>query len=463
MSETIWFAVGCLLINGIMDYLSLDFLLSTQTENALVHNDAKDIYGIQTAEKQAVSTPVCIYALLWLALGGLLTLLALYLQFPGMLPVHMLLLLIFARCIWKIALADAAAPIAILFTLYTFIEGFSAIVMSCISANIELCFPGTYVQFSLSLALAFLFSLTLRFIRKTCASALHRPLASCLYLLLIPCALMIFLIRCGLRLDSSAFEEYLSAFNRPATLTALLGMAAAVILFSLTLHIFCKIIRFTEQEQAAALLAGQLQGQQTYIEEARKRNEQYTALRHDLNNHLLVLSGLLNEEKYEAAKKYAQKLSKNSFPLSVPPTTDRAALDILLNEKLSHARRNGIQTSCSVYIPQNLPIDDMDLCVIFSNILDNAIDACRNTEDAEKALSINTKTRSHFLLIESTNTTALQQDIKPGTGLGNIRRMTEKYQGTAEIANADGRFRISILLCPAAKSSTSAESSGASE
>ncbi|HCT92886.1 MAG TPA: hypothetical protein DF613_16120 [Lachnospiraceae bacterium] len=433
MRETIWFTVGCLLINGVMDYFALDFLRRICPDT--------------------ISTPVLPWpgTALWLVPGSFLTLLALYLRFPGMLPVHMLFLLIFAKYILKAPFKDAAAPIAILFTLYTFIEGLSAIIMSWLSANIELSFPGIYMQLLLSLVLAFLFFLALCLIQRTCSSALRRPLSSCLYLLLLPCALMVFLIRCGLQLDSSALEKYLSAFNRSATFMALLGMAAAVIFFFLTLHVFCKVIHLTEQEQTAVLLAGQLRGQQTYIEEARKRNEQYAALRHDLNNHLLVLSGLLDGEKYETAKSYAHSLRTNGLPLSVPVATGRAALDVLLNEKLSHARRNGIRISCGVQIPQNIPIDDMDLCVIFSNILDNAINACRNTESTEKNLSVTTKTHSRFFLIESTNSAPSRQDIKPGTGLNNIRRMAEKYQGTTEITNSGGCFRISILLCPADK------------
>lgn len=442
MRETIWFTVGCLLTNGVMDYLALDFLRRICPDTVA----ATELPWPSTA--------------LWLVPGSLLTLLALYLRFPGMLPVHMLLLLIFAKFILKTSFKDAAAPITVLLTLYTFTEGISAMVMSWLSTNIELPFSGIYVQLMLSLALAFLFFLALRLIQKACSSALRRPLPSCLYLLILPCSLMVFMIRCGLRLDSSALEKYLSAFNRSATFMALLGMAAAVIFFFLTLHIFCKVIHLTEQEQAAALLAGQLRGQQTYIEEARKRNEQYTALRHDLNNHFLVLSGLLDGEKYETAKSYAHSLRTNSLPLSVPVATGRAALDVLLNEKLSHARRNGIRISCRVQIPQNIPIDDMDLCVIFSNVLDNAINACRNTESAEKTLSVTTKTRSRFLVIESANSAPSQKDIKPGTGLNNIRRMAEKYQGTTEITNSGGRFHISILLCPAAEPKITPQAAG---
>lgn len=45
------------------------------------------------------------------------------------------------------------------------------------------------------------------------------------------------------------------------------------------------------------LLINQLTAQQTYMEEAKTRNAQYDAFQHDIKKHLLVLSGLIQEEK----------------------------------------------------------------------------------------------------------------------------------------------------------------------
>lgn len=452
MRESIIFTAGCLVINGVTDCLALHFLLGiSQTKKSATHSICSNTSTAHNSKTEFTMAAKCYwhYILLWLSLGSILTLLAIRFQFPGMLALHMLFLLTFARGFVNIAVADMAAPVIILFTLYTFMEGFSAIFMSWLSVNIELSFSGMYIQLLLSLVLAFLFFLALRLIRTKYAFTLRSPLSSCLYLLLLPCALIVLLIRYSLRLDSALLGDYLSKFSTSASRTALLGMATAVILFFLILHLFCKIIRLTEQEQTAALLAEQVRGEQRYIEEARKRNEQYTSLRHDLNNHLLVLSGLLDEQKYREAKNYAHILRKNSLPQSAPAATGRAALDILLNEKLNRAEQDGIQTFCQVQLPPSIDVNDMELCIIFSNMLDNALAACRNSQAPEKKLSITAKTRSQLLFIECVNTAPPRRTVKPGTGLGNIQRVAEKYQGTVEIENTDGLFRISVLLCPA--------------
>lgn len=89
----------------------------------------------------------------------------------------------------------------------------------------------------------------------------------------------------------------------------------------------------------------------------------------------------------------------------------------------------------------------MDLCVIVSNALDNAIQACTRMAKGQAHIEITIKVRHQFLLIEVTNTTASVTPPSPGTGLKNIFSAAEKYQGTTEMDTGNGRFRISVLLC----------------
>ncbi|MCD7991897.1 MAG: GHKL domain-containing protein, partial [Clostridia bacterium] len=97
--------------------------------------------------------------------------------------------------------------------------------------------------------------------------------------------------------------------------------------------------------------------------------------------------------------------------------------------------------------PPDLPVEDMDLCVIVSNALDNAIQACLKVKHCQPDIEITIKVRHQFLLVEVTNTTLSMDGPEPGTGLKNIFSAAEKYQGTTEIGTDNGRFRISVLLC----------------
>ena len=228
---------------------------------------------------------------------------------------------------------------------------------------------------------------------------------------------------------------------------ALLAISGAAVTFFIVLKVFENIMTLSQQKTEKALLDNQLRVQKMYLAEAQKRDEQLSSFQHDIDNHLSVLFGLLKEKKYSDAEQYFQKLQIASTALRRNIHTGNAVLDVLLREKIGYAEQNQIAVSCHASLPPNLPVDDMDLCIIVSNTLDNAIQACAKTRECEPKIDITIKVRRQFLLIEITNTAPPMVTTTLGIGLKNVVRSVEKYQGTMEIGNDAGRYRISVLLC----------------
>ena len=108
--------------------------------------------------------------------------------------------------------------------------------------------------------------------------------------------------------------------------------------------------------------------------------------------------------------------------------------------------RNGIRVSCNVRIPEDFYFEDMDLSILFANLLDNAIKACSAVPCGDREIFCYTKTHGRFLVIESANSW-VPGPVEEGIGLMNIRNVTAKHQGTIEISDTDRQFRISVLLC----------------
>lgn len=368
-------------------------------------------------------------------------------QIPGTFWLEIPLWMVYAIVFLKIQFANLIAPMAILFTLRTVTEGFTAVLTAYAAAHLNLSSDGILVQIVLSLSLDILFLLLLLWIQKRVAFSLQKSISPYLYALLLPGGLMVLTIRYGLRLDSPIFAQYLSSFQRDGSFTALFLLFGAAVIFVIMIEIVCKVIRLADQETAVALLTSQIAAQQTYIDEAKTRNAQYAAFQHDIKNHLLVLLGLIREAKYGAAEQYAVTLQGGCSSLTFPVSTGNLVLDTLLKEKLGHAQYCEIQVDCRVRIPSDFYVEDLDLCVVFSNILDNAITACMQVEESKRFLSITTKARAKFLVIESTNSTTMNQPVQKGIGLKNIEAISRKYQGITKIENVGGTFRISVLLC----------------
>lgn len=423
MPSPLLFSIWCVLENSFVHFFMFDFLLRV------------------TRKEGGRWLPI------WLIGNGLITWTVSLLQLPGTFPLDVLVLFFFARAALPVRGAELAAPVTIVFTLYTFAEGYSAFILSWASAHLRSTTGGLLEQAAVTLFLDLLFFLALQTIRQKYADALRQPIASYLYVLLLPCAMIVPGVRYGLRLDSRDLAGRFSSFAASVRLTVFLTLLAAVILVFFIIGVFCKIIRLSAHEKAAALLQSQLNGQRVYLEEAMKRNAFYSAFQHDIDNHLLVISGLLQDKRFAQAERYTEKLRAGSTPLLMRLSTGNPALDVLLREKLSYAKRSQITVNHDVGIPGDFRADDIDLCVLFSNILDNAITACLEQAPEGRSLSISAKGKGRLLLVEAVNTTAAVQAAPFGVGLNNVRHIAELYQGTLETELKNGRFRISVLLC----------------
>lgn len=198
-----------------------------------------------------------------------------------------------------------------------------------------------------------------------------------------------------------------------------------------------------------SLLEQETHAQKTYVAEAKNRYEKTIAFRHDFKNHLSVLDGLLKTEKTGQAKAYLEKLNAAADLLSLPVHTGNPVVDILLGSKLEAAAQLGIKADVSLTLPQPCAVDDLDLCIIFSNALDNAVYACSLlSENKQKCIHVSGERQGAFYLLEFEND-CLQKDdseSEAGTGILNIKSVAEKYGGAITLELRETRFYLHILL-----------------
>lgn len=210
-----------------------------------------------------------------------------------------------------------------------------------------------------------------------------------------------------------------------------------------TLYAYRRACRGVRAQAELDSLSQSVQAQRTYVAEARARYEKTRSFRHDLQNHLSVLGGLLSAGRTEEARRYLEKLEAASGALAPPCRTGDAAVDALLGEKLALAEARGIPADVSLRLPEDGALDSLDLCVIFANALDNALQVCG---EAEPFLRVRGERQGDFYRLEFENSCAAGPPPKPGTGLRNIRAAAEKYGGAAAYEKAGGRFRLDVLL-----------------
>lgn len=118
-------------------------------------------------------------------------------------------------------------------------------------------------------------------------------------------------------------------------------------------------------------------------EEMRSTYKEMRGWRHDYRNHMQVLKIYLEEGKLEQGKEYIMQMDKDLNDIEHMVRSGNIMADAILNSKLSLARTKDISVNATAKIPENLPISDTEFCVIFGNLLDNAIEACEKIKEKE--------------------------------------------------------------------------------
>lgn len=178
---------------------------------------------------------------------------------------------------------------------------------------------------------------------------------------------------------------------------------------------------------------------------------------HDLKNILLYLEQSSDQATVQA---HIRQILQEVQPYEQMTATGNETVDILLGEKL--ARCQQAQIACTITVDGKLLnfIQPIDLCVIFGNAMDNAIEACSALPDPDsRALSVRCQKRGGFVVLNFRNA-CLQQhlpvDALPkttkddpenhGFGLTSIRSATEKYGGQMSLRSENGEFVLTLLF-----------------
>ena len=178
--------------------------------------------------------------------------------------------------------------------------------------------------------------------------------------------------------------------------------------------------------------------------------------RHDYHNHLQSLKAKLNKNQIDESIEYLNELEKDLDDIHQIVETGNINIDAILNSKLSLAMTHDIDVNVKVSIPTNLPINNIDCCVLLGNLIDNAIEACEKVND-NKYIRLYIGLYKKQLYISITNATneivrkfdeeyITTKRGNHGHGLKRINKVVEKYNGYINRKNEPGVFVTEIML-----------------
>lgn len=227
-----------------------------------------------------------------------------------------------------------------------------------------------------------------------------------------------------------------------------------IFLIALAVAVILSIRRFRQfKEQTIQAL------QQVYFDEIDQRYQETRRLWHDFNNHLLAVKALYTSGNIPEAEKYIDDLSSHSREYLLPVKTGSNVVDLLLFKKTQQAKDAGYHLTATIGCHlNNCGIADYDLCSLLGNLIDNALEACRE-QTTTAQISLRMEEQNSMLFLSCSNPfvglrkeqngifpTTKSDQAQHGIGLSSVKQVCRKYKGTLDISCENQIFTVNVLL-----------------
>lgn len=199
--------------------------------------------------------------------------------------------------------------------------------------------------------------------------------------------------------------------------------------------------------------------QEKYYQELEKNQLELRRFRHDMKNHFAVVGDLLGQGEITKAKSYFDELS-GRLDGKNHRFCKNGIINALLNVKYNVALEKEIDCFFHIGIDEMIGMKDMDVCTIFANTIDNAIEALRDVPPEKRKLSVKARYAPNgYFTYEIVNAkvnkiiekkgaflTGKEDQKSYGFGIASVRETVEKYNGMLDISYTEEEFRVVILI-----------------
>ncbi len=178
---------------------------------------------------------------------------------------------------------------------------------------------------------------------------------------------------------------------------------------------------------------------------------------HEYKNQIMCMEALLQKKEYAELEKYITEIGGKLTDADSNINTNNALIDAIINTKYREMEEQGILLVMKFNEMANLWVEDGDIVVILSNLLNNAIEACEKC--VEKTVKLKLMKEPDDIVISVRNTyngeikkqgdeiRTLKSDKEAhGFGIRNIIEAVEKYGGSYSINYDDKEFVFSICI-----------------
>ncbi len=204
-------------------------------------------------------------------------------------------------------------------------------------------------------------------------------------------------------------------------------------------------------------LKKQIDSYKRELDQIEKTERRIEGIRHDLRHHIIEIRSLLNTGNESALSDYIDKLEADMADDRKIVHSGRYEVDSLINYMINEAQSTLKETDIRISLPQDINVELYQLNVILGNLLENAIEAARLSD--EQYMGVVIEVHRGILYIEVSNSYSGTIDESKGIykstksyksshglGLQNVERMVREMKGDIEIKHDEKRFYVNVMI-----------------
>lgn len=201
-----------------------------------------------------------------------------------------------------------------------------------------------------------------------------------------------------------------------------------------------------------------------YALSVRSRMDEVRTIKHDIKNHINLLNMYYSKKEYDKLGEYLGQLDSEIVEIRPLTYSKNRLVDYILMSYSEKFKAEGFEFTASAAIAEELHLSDSELCSLLTNILSNALEACKNSKLENSGGFVRykmtmTKSKIQIKCENSCNkhkNIATTQNVleteKPngsashGYGMGIIKNICEKHGGAVLFSAEDGVFTLNAVL-----------------
>jgi len=229
----------------------------------------------------------------------------------------------------------------------------------------------------------------------------------------------------------------------------MISMAASFVFLMLFIVVLFNQADKEAVEKALSEMKFRSELEQQHYKAAETRREELAKIRHDYNNLLTSVLGLLRMGQTQEAEMALEQLLVRVGQTRECGFCGVPIVNALLSEKQELCDREGIVLSVDLLFPEDVSVEPIDLCSVFSNLMDNAIRACTQLPPEQRRITLTSGVRGDYLVVRCENPAAKAPGVLPeGTGYGKriLRDIAQRWGGSFESAYENGIYTATVIL-----------------